>query len=757
MSSIAVSSIVYNLAGDINTRPNFLNTTMLGAVMSDGSQSIAEQINNAYLNGPAITLRNYAQWAISSGYTTAIGAPTSYTTLVGSVDPVGLAAALPPVVGSTIEIQNSSIDGANYEFWVQQYMSLHYPTQMNTPYTTSFDEYTMIVTLTLVSGTVITFTITGYIPGAQYLYVQYVYNTSTSVSAPVYLAYARGTGNSALDALIFGADENDYSFLPPIPVKNTAGYISATNLPTVYALAKTATTKAINANFDDVVSLITSASGSSSIDYAYMTFGVSLNTQDNSARSYIYQFFLDILNGQEATTGGTVNYAAWQLQWEAAAASYIAWSEWSQFHTVVGSTWYGTTAPTITPYPVTTLGTTGFILSTLATAVLDRNTTFNWSNLGETSGSGVLLNALGVPALPGDVWFQVVTNNKIDQSASVNALFALSSTMSSASHIRLNWQVDLNSWSCLDIYNLTMTSQIYASGTTTFYAATELANASESAFLIPLNYNVYTNMPLKDATQMATACCYLVFNSYMITSTPWYDSGWFKVLLIVVGIAITVVTGGLGGIGLLGSNLAVGMLLGLSGVAAAILGAVVNAIAAIILVQMVQVAATDVFGSQLGPIIGIIAGILALQVGTSLMNGMSASDLLSQMIQPTNLLKLTEAAGNGFAEVMQQNVQKIEAQTQTMISAYNTADMQVQDQYVSMFGTGGADLTINPLSLIDTPIQNVTQSPVLMETPQNYFNRTLMTGSDICDLSMSYISDYCSANLSTTLPNMMLT
>ena len=68
-----VSSSVWNMAGDIKDRTNYLKSTVVGSVLL-GSGSLGEDIPRAYLNGPGMVLKKYAKWAKGpSGYDDQVG------------------------------------------------------------------------------------------------------------------------------------------------------------------------------------------------------------------------------------------------------------------------------------------------------------------------------------------------------------------------------------------------------------------------------------------------------------------------------------------------------------------------------------------------------------------------------------------------------------------------------------------------------------------------------------------------------------
>ncbi len=145
----------------------------------------------------------------------------------------------------------------------------------------------------------------------------------------------------------------------------------------------------------------------------------------------------------------------------------------------------------------------------------------------------------------------------------------------------LYWQETAETWHCLAITGLTHVNNIYEDKSIYTDAFTALGDADESGFIIPIHEAVFRAMPMVQATQMSTACCYLVVNSYVVVKQAWYQTAFFQILLIVVVIVISIFTFGAGsilGAGVLGTDAAIGATIGLTGTAALVAGAIVNAL-----------------------------------------------------------------------------------------------------------------------------------------------------------------------------------
>jgi hypothetical protein len=539
--------------------------------------------------------------------------------------------------------------------------------------------------------------------------------------------YKEGTGNSALDTEC-GTFTTSGTFFPYIPVRINGTFISNTYQPDIYTQSKAAYKKALgnNADFDQLVSQISVNANLGHINYAYILFGVSMNVTDNACRAYIYQFFLTML--EDFPDIGS-SYTAWESAYTAAATSQTTYNTWNAAQSNPLDPLYGTPAPIVIPYP--SAPAARIQINSGSLSAMNFNYIIDWKSIIQTTGTGILGGHN-----PGDYWFEAISDGGADSNV-----------------ITLNYQVTSTLWETLTIVGLTSLNYIYGTNAVIIDGAAALAATTESGFIIPLQSELFNSLRLVDITQMATACCFVMFNSYTVTTEPWYTAGWFTAVIFVAAIAVTVSTGGAGA-GLLGSAAVIGGDLGFTGLTAVIVGAVANAVAAIVLVQIVQMGATSIFGQKIGAIIGAIAAILALDVGTALSNGQTLASAFVSMMRVDNLIRLTNAVGNGVSQYMQSNVQDILNKTNELISSYDAQMKAVEDQTTSTLGFSGA--SENPLTFIDvtSPVKTALQQgqiTVPSETPSTYLSRTLMSGSDICDLSNGMITNFTDITLTTNL------
>lgn len=783
-TTVSVSSTVYNLAGDIATRPNFLKTTVLGAVVSDSD--IPSAVQSAYLTGPGLRLKGFARWArtVNPAYpgvaavdgVAAIPAiPGTYNSVIGmnagtitsghSIDNTVLVGQIPATGGGTVAVQASLIDAADFTYWVDQYVCANAPSKLSLGYSATIDNTTFQITVTYKDGSTTTFAPVGFDPYGSFLYATYVVTSAPTPAVPAgpngpgspavpgvpgvpqVFIYEKGTGNSALDAF-WNAPSDLGSFLPFIPVRIDNQNVVDQYPDTIYPEAVKATKKAMGAKFDDITAALNQNTSLADIDYAYVAFGVCLNTQDNSSKKYIYKFFETILNDPGQVN--QANYATWEDEWLAAQASWTAWQAWQ----AAGSTG---TEPTRLPFPAMPINSIG--VTSNSNSVMDYNMTVSWSYMFETTGTGLLQNASGVNATQDELWLQSTSVQSyssptwgIDPTTGEYVMTSPGPVMTDG--VTITWQVDSNNWKQLSIVGLQHTNLIYKGNAVVTLASDALASATESGFLIPLHEDVFSAMGMKDYTQMCTACCYLVLNSYTVTTTPWYATGWFQIILIVVVIVVSVLTfgaGAVGTVGLLGSNTAVGAAIVGSAASAtliAIVGAIANALAAMIVVTLIGDIANVAFGPTIGPIIGGIVSLLTLQIGTGLMNGKSIASIFPHLTSVMTLLSLTAAVGNIGALFIKASIQGTLDQITTYEEQENAQSAAVADQSYAAFGAGTA--VIDAASFTSSTATSDTDT-ITMEPSSLFLSRTLMTGSDIAELSMSMISDFASLTLNLDL------
>ena len=879
-----VSSVIYNMAGAIEDRIQYLSTAVVGAVVSKDQTDVADVVVRSLLQGPGIKLRSYARWGRLSNYKEVLGMGEPSMVVGDSIDEVVIAGQIPAAPGQTVTIQSAEISDADYSYWVDQWLLDNHPDRLTGDYLTDFDEINNIITIAYTDSTIYTFTPTNYDYQSKYLYVSYIFTsvnesgplvpgdeefvptaedlpdtadwtnqgttttshtvdldvtvtavssfsdarpdettTSTTTSSETYddvvttwtrstyqgavpitgdivsleetmyqyvtgyvgddtseetttetieggvtkttvtttvtesvkrtysykidsftltlkkwsplqiLIYKKESGNPVLDTM-FNPPAEQGSFFPFIPLRQDNVMVDASypNQP-LYEMNVKAFKRATNSKYGKILASLEDNPSLGDIDFAFAEFGVSLNTKEKAGIKYIYLF---LQNAMQQAGDGLGGYNAWKVQFAAADAMQRQWLVWKDAQSNPLDPLFGTPEPTITGYPP--LPQREFRISSIGEMNYDMRV--GWTAITENIGSG-----LGRPgAKMGDLWILAGGAETYEQLVHTReAEFNRTRTVEFTSVI---WQDSPNTYRTLGIRGLTHGNYIYRGKGVITSAHEALADTEESGFVIPLHEDIYKQMSLKDATQLSTACCYIVLNCYERVKTRWYQQSWFKVVIIIVAIVITVVTmgGGAGAsAGLLGTAASVGAALGFAGAVAILVGTIANAIAAMILTQLIMAGSTALFGEKVGMVVGTFASFVAVAYGSGQLSG-GMSNAMSNMGSAESLMKLTMSAGKGYMGYIEDSTMDTVAKTQKMIDEYESASKEVATLYEKNVGYFNA--TIDPLALTEVDGQYIPESSTA------FLQRSLLCGSDVAESTNSMIANFVNMALTSDLP-----
>lgn len=540
------------------------------------------------------------------------------------------------------------------------------------------------------------------------------------------LIYAEGSGNPALDAMFPSADSVG-SYFPFIPIRIDNRFIEPGYYEELLPLVQKATRKAIGGRYSDIVTKVKENPSIADIDYAYMVFGVSINVKEIACRQYIYEFFQNAL----LTTGPTVNaYQQWKTLWAQAAASIDVWEGWRQNQTNDAHPQFGKPEPVIIPYPALP----SYRVQVSSRQGINYNLATIWSGLEESVGIG----KLKPDAKMGDIWFENGGFEEFKEKLRTSdGTYEVTSTVG---NVKLMYQETGSTWRVMNIYGLRSENMIYGGKSVDITAWEGISDPDESGFIIPLHEESFRSTALVDSTQMSTACVFLVFNCYQVVKQRWYQTGFFKVFIVVAAIAISVYSGFSDGGGLLGSATSVGSSLGFTGLTATIVGATANAFAAMILTSMISKLSAAVFGDNLGALIGAIASIAAIAVGTSLLNNQALSASFGSLMKADNLINLSMSTANGISNYIQAATQEIMESTQQVALDFKRESQQIAEAYARNMGSSG--VILDPATIAES-------ADISAELPETFLQRTLMTGVDVAEMSLNMLSNF--AEITTSL------
>lgn len=563
--------------------------------------------------------------------------------------------------------------------------------------------------------------------------------TKSNTSNRNMFIYEMGSGNLALDGLT-SPSGNLTEFFPIIPLRRDNESIRDPIFADEFPKFKKAFKKSIGTDINSVLDEIEDHEDLDDIDHAFLTFGVELNTEEPEGLRYIYEFMKNLIPFQ---TGTEASLLAWSTN--TANADYrVDLADWQDDQHESSSPRYGDprpvyVAPTLPDFSVLE------IKSTFENTEIPFDYGLQWRAISETIFPGIGKTG----AKKGDLWWEELPN--IIDPASLyphydeeHMTVYFRSTGIEVTHTRLYFQSDNNSYRVLNIYGMSHINRVYLGTSVTITTNEALNDTDESGFIIPIHYPTLKELPLVMANQLGTSNRILVFNSYQVVRQRWWQRGIFKIIFAVI-IAIVGALIFPGAIGLLGSHLAVGATLGLSGTAALVVGAAVNAIAAVILSMGLQEVSTAVFGEEFGGIIAAIAGFFIGNMAANFHSTGAFTLNWGSLMRAENLLKLTDIVSTGVQGFAAGQISGIQGELEQAEIDYTTQMGEILEQWMNLGYTG---VSLDPLMFTDLGLGNSWgTSPPLVESSSTFLKRSLLTGNDIVELSFSMIEDFAKTTL----------
>lgn len=740
---VYVSSVVYNLLG--NQQPTqYLPTVVFGGVLKQ-TDSLGLTIKDGLLNGPGMRLRNFFKWVRNSGYANEVGLATSTFYPDAPINRENLANVIkqqnPDYI--SVEVTSASINYYDYTYIADQYVYNNRPDKLNDDYTVEefsvligyhyvevreqddegrwvtnrkrVNEYRHGIRITFTDGTKAEIDSSSYNKYSQYLYAIYIYTyeDKNSLEKPEikqktqYIVYCRDTGNAQYDAFFKEAVPLQKTYAPYIPLRTWNTFLSEGYMPTTYEFAKKAFKKAVGSNnYDSLISDLKKNKSIGDIDFAYIVFGVALNTPYKEGKQYIFTYLYNLwLNKQ---ISGSISGKPENV-FESILFKLINAPSRVNIKSNYGS--------------------------------INYNIWLEWGTMTHYYGTGQARAGLK----EGDYYFYAKNREHLQRDEDGEL------TPYTVEHSYFCHQITPVRYEVIELTNFTYANLIYK-GKSVIYSALDALNGSdgpnETGFIIPLQEQSFKESGLVYTSQLAQSTYYCVFNCYVVKKVRWYQSGIFGfVLSIVIAVVVTVVTwnpaaGGAAAGAAAGTGAAAGAAVGAasSTLAGAIMGAVANAIAGMIVLNIVTEVTKGLFGDKVGSIVGAVASIVVMNVANGLMNGMSVSEALTQLSSAPQMLKLANAAVSGIKNAINADTQEIYNKSQTMLQEYEQRSEEISRLQAELFNQ-----TLDITSITDA-LKSYSYEP-----RDSYLNRTLMTGSDIAEMTMDLIHNFTNYSMNTEL------
>lgn len=411
------------------------------------------------------------------------------------------------------------------------------------------------------------------------------------------------------------------------------------------------------------------------IDHAFVYFGVDLHTENKRSQAYLAEFF--------AYLEGTSTYTK---------ANYTAWSAGSRAN----------------PPPINTLK--------IEDGGLKIKIHYNY--IDSQIKTGVIGNpGEGTRTTNIQPLFTQV-QEVYDGEAGTMTAFAYDTEMSS---VTFRKQVNDTQYLEVEVKGLLHVNYVYGHHTveTTIAMSAEAdPDKEDKNFIIPLNRFVVEQMPLMERNLLYGDAIHMIFNSYVRVKLKWYQTGWFKFIVVVVAVVLTAY-----GMGQFGAALYSAAQAG----AMALIKFLVTAIVISLAVTYAVDKFIDLFGLENTFIAMVIATAAAIYVAAT------TGDTTGLMITAEQMMWAVGALGAGIQRQVTDDMNDLLSTNAAIMAEVEEKQDYLEDLYNELDTV--SDL-IDPFKFIAAPSYF---SPD--EDPDAFYTRTIHSGN-IGVLSLDAVSTF---------------
>ena len=424
------------------------------------------------------------------------------------------------------------------------------------------------------------------------------------------------------------------------------------------------------------------------IDYAFLVAGANMNTQSQAEMDYLFRFW-DLCRERETATEYDL------------------------------ATWVG--------LPVVSRGkpkTNSLVIQDPESKNGAYKITIEWDYVKKVIVTGVI----GATAKVGRLEMVKGTTVTFDMTKTSNKS-RVDSTL-----VSIRRQINSTQYEELQISGAVHKNDVYQGKTVETLAKDSREDPDEhEGFIVPLHMGIFNTMPLTNRTQLAQECIYMVFNCYVKTKKKWYQSSAFKWILAIISIIIIVFTWG-------AATPAVAAAWGTAGAVIGISGALMYALTMFVVGYLVsytlgkwQAGFVSVFGKKWA---GVVMAIITIVVSAYTGGPQSSATWLQTAVKIIDIAtQLFTAYAKGAMLVAK------DAFDAFMDKAEE--DKKLLDKLSNEF------FGENDLVSIDYLLE--LQKTLREDSPSTFLSRTLMTGSDIVDITLGQVSEMASMTLNPRL------
>lgn len=258
------------------------------------------------------------------------------------------------------------------------------------------------------------------------------------------------------------------------------------------------------------------------------------------------------------------------------------------------------------------------------------------------------------------------------------------------------------------------------------------AGVGDDELLIPVDRIITDQMAFKKKEELLTRALYLVVNTEIVVKVKWYQSTFFKVIVIIIAVIITIVSWGTAW-----QSLVAAAAIGTTAVAVTIAVLILEAVLANLFLSYV----TKLFVKLVGPEAALLIAVVAVAYGTY--TGFGATEGSTQAVWSERLLavgnNLSKESTNVYGEYIKDLEQDFLDFNALADTQWKTLEEKNKELLTNTGGLNGLDF--------------VQYSPTFVpgESPDDFYSRTVHSGN-IGVLGFTAVEKYC--ELALTLPKL---
>lgn len=256
---------------------------------------------------------------------------------------------------------------------------------------------------------------------------------------------------------------------------------------------------------------------------------------------------------------------------------------------------------------------------------------------------------------------------------------------------------------------------------------------------LPLHPNLLRKIGGINGNQLCAWTPYYSMQSYVLVSTHWLKRKSvvtvIQLVLIIVAILVTAFADWSGSLGSTIITAAFGIT---TGVIYAIAVFLVNAIAAYLISKIIFAVETAVHGEKIGTILADIATIVLTTI--FVYNFANPSAVFQSMATPLGILNISSAIVDVYVNNLHMRTANIEGKSQVEKDRIESKIDDIQKLTEELLGKGS------------TSLEQMLLSNITVERPQQFLDRTLLTGYDNARIAISCIDNFTGITVNTDLP-----